>query len=59
MADPVTAKSKSADDPVESQFTNDSMKKLLRTHIERDLQRLDRHVQHSLGSLRISCKSRS
>ena len=28
-----------------SQFTNDSMKKLLRTHIERDLQRLDQHVQ--------------
>src|SRR3984893_8005648 len=30
---------------VKSQFTNDSMKKLLRTHIERDLQRLDQHVQ--------------
>ena len=28
-----------------SQFTNDSMKTLLRTHIERDLQRLDQHVQ--------------
>jgi type IV secretion system protein VirB4 len=28
-----------------SQFTNGSMKRLLRTHIERDLQRLDRHVQ--------------
>src|SRR2546428_1324315 len=27
------------------QFTNDSMKTLLRTHIERDLQRLDQHVQ--------------
>jgi type IV secretion system protein VirB4 len=26
---------------LKSQFTNDSMKKLLRTHIERDLQRLD------------------
>src|ERR1700684_2384344 len=30
---------------LKSQFTNDSMKKLLRTHIERDLQRLDQHVQ--------------
>ncbi len=30
---------------LKSQFTNDSMKKLLRTHIDRDLQRLDRHVQ--------------
>jgi hypothetical protein len=29
---------------LKSQFTNDSMKKLLRTHIERDLQRLDQHV---------------
>src|ERR1700687_331176 len=27
------------------QFTNDSMKTLLRTHIERDLRRLDQHVQ--------------
>jgi type IV secretory pathway VirB4 component len=30
---------------LKSQFTNDSMKKVLRTHIERDLQRLDQHVQ--------------
>ncbi|MGC2171298.1 MAG: hypothetical protein WA623_07935, partial [Candidatus Sulfotelmatobacter sp.] len=30
---------------LKSQFTNDSIKKLLRTHIERDLQRLDQHVQ--------------
>jgi type IV secretion system protein TrbE len=30
---------------LKSQFTNDSMKKLLRTYIERDLQRLDQHVQ--------------
>ena len=30
---------------LKSQFTNDSMKKLLRTHIERDFQRLDQHVQ--------------
>ena len=30
---------------LKSQFTNNSMKKLLRTHIERDLQRLDQHVQ--------------
>jgi type IV secretion system protein TrbE len=30
---------------LKSQFTNDNMKKLLRTHIERDLQRLDQHVQ--------------
>src|ERR1700674_3797721 len=30
---------------LKSHFTNDSMKKLLRTHIERDLQRLDQHVQ--------------
>src|SRR6267142_1494066 len=30
---------------LKSQFTNDSMKKLLRTHIERDLQRLDQQVQ--------------
>src|SRR6266446_1727703 len=29
---------------LKSQFTNDSAKKLLRTHIERDLQRLDQHV---------------
>jgi len=30
---------------LKSQFTNDSMKKLLRTHIECDLQRLDQQVQ--------------
>ncbi len=30
---------------LKSQFTNDSVKKLLRTHIERDLQRLDQLVQ--------------
>src|SRR5450631_2275802 len=30
---------------LKSQFTNDSMKKLLRTHIERDVARLDQHVQ--------------
>ena len=30
---------------LKSQFTNDNMKKLLRTHIECDLQRLDQHVQ--------------
>src|SRR5579863_5966945 len=30
---------------LKSQFTNDSMKKLLRAHIEHDLQRLDQHVQ--------------
>jgi type IV secretion system protein VirB4 len=30
---------------LKSQFTNDSIKTLLRTHIERDLQRLDQHVQ--------------
>jgi Transposase len=30
---------------LKSQFTNHSMKTLLRTHIERDLQRLDQHVQ--------------
>ena len=30
---------------LKSQFTNDGMKKLLRRHIERDLQRLDQHVQ--------------
>jgi type IV secretion system protein VirB4 len=30
---------------LKSQFTNDGIKTLLRTHIERDLQRLDQHVQ--------------
>jgi type IV secretion/conjugal transfer VirB4 family ATPase len=30
---------------LKSQFTNDSMKTLLRTHIENDLRRLDQHVQ--------------
>jgi type IV secretion/conjugal transfer VirB4 family ATPase len=30
---------------LKSQFTNDGMKTLLRRHIERDLQRLDQHVQ--------------
>src|SRR5271165_2165146 len=30
---------------LKSQFTNDDMKTLLRGHIERDLQRLDQHVQ--------------
>jgi type IV secretory pathway VirB4 component len=30
---------------LKSQFTSDSMKTLLRTHIERDLQRLDQYVQ--------------
>jgi type IV secretory pathway VirB4 component len=30
---------------LKSQFTNDSMKTLLRTHIERDLQRIDQQVQ--------------
>ena len=30
---------------LKSQFTNDNMKTLLRKHIERDLQRLDQHVQ--------------
>ena len=30
---------------LKSQLTNDSMKKFLRTHIERDLQLLDQHVQ--------------
>src|SRR6202035_1000533 len=30
---------------LKSQCTNDSMKALLHTHIERDLQRLDQHVQ--------------
>jgi type IV secretion system protein TrbE len=30
---------------LKSQFTNDNMKTLLRIHIERDLQRLDQHVQ--------------
>src|SRR5271168_1073253 len=30
---------------LKAQFTSDSMKKLLRMHIERDLQRLDQHVQ--------------
>ena len=30
---------------LKSQFTNDSMKRLLRTHIESVLQRLDQHVQ--------------
>ena len=30
---------------LKAQFTSDNMKKLLRTHIERDLQRLDQHVQ--------------
>src|SRR5260370_40660991 len=30
---------------LKAQFTNDNMKTLLRTHIERDLQRLDQHVQ--------------
>jgi hypothetical protein len=30
---------------LKSQFTNDNMKTLLRTHIERDVQRLDQHVQ--------------
>jgi hypothetical protein len=30
---------------LKSQFTNDGMKTLLRKHIERDLQRLDQHVQ--------------
>src|SRR3984893_13993985 len=30
---------------LKSQFTNDNMKKLLCTHIERDLRRLDQHVQ--------------
>src|SRR6202522_4136512 len=30
---------------LKSQFTSDSMKKLLRSHIELDLQRLDQHVQ--------------
>src|SRR5208337_356525 len=36
---------------LKSQFTNDSMKTLLRTHIERDLQRLDQHVQAFLRQL--------
>jgi hypothetical protein len=46
-----TALARLLDDPegaigeLQSQFTNDSMKTLLRTHIERDLQRLDQHVQ--------------
>src|SRR6202040_705949 len=30
---------------LKSQFSNDNIKTLLRTHIERDLQRLDQHVQ--------------
>jgi type IV secretion system protein VirB4 len=30
---------------LKSQFTNDNMKMLLRTHIDRDLQRLEQHVQ--------------
>jgi len=30
---------------LKSQFTNDSMKALLRTHIEQDLRRLDQHLQ--------------
>ena len=30
---------------LKAQFNQDSMKKLLRTHIEQDLRRLDRHVQ--------------
>jgi type IV secretory pathway VirB4 component len=30
---------------LKSQFTNDSVKKLLRTHIERDLQRLDHEIR--------------
>ena len=30
---------------LKSQFTNDSMKTLLRAHIERDIRRLDQHVQ--------------
>jgi hypothetical protein len=30
---------------LKSQFTNDNIKTLLRTHIERDLQQLDQHVQ--------------
>jgi type IV secretion system protein VirB4 len=30
---------------LKSQFTNDTMKTLLHTHIERDIQRLDQHVQ--------------
>ena len=30
---------------LKSQFTNDNIKTLLRAHIERDLQRLDQHVQ--------------
>jgi type IV secretory pathway VirB4 component len=30
---------------LKSQFTNDNMKTLLRTHIERDVRRLDQHVQ--------------
>ncbi|MGB8579528.1 MAG: hypothetical protein WCD47_01800 [Candidatus Sulfotelmatobacter sp.] len=32
-------------DELKAQLTSDSMKKLLRMHIERDLQRLDQHVQ--------------
>src|ERR1700690_4390431 len=30
---------------LKSQFTNDNMKTLLRRHVERDIQRLDQHVQ--------------
>ena len=30
---------------LKSQFTNDNMKTLLRAHIERDVARLDQHVQ--------------
>ena len=41
------------------QFTNDSMKTLLRTHIEHDFDGSTRACRHSLGSSRTSCKSRS
>ena len=34
-----------AAEELRAQFTNDSMKTLLRTHVEHDVQRLDQHVQ--------------
>jgi len=44
---------------LKAQFTNDNMKTLLRSQIERDVACLDQRVQASLGSSRTSCKSRS
>ena len=44
---------------LKAQFTNDNMKTLLRSQIERDVAALTSACRHSLGSSRTSCKSRS